>query len=214
MRNTTSAQFISLTGLLLATGVIFPFIFHQFGIAGRIFLPMHIPVFMAGLILGPWSGLLVGALSPGLSAMMTGMPPAALAIPMTPELAAYGLVSGLLFRGTRTSLYISLLGAMIVGRIIWVPMAILIAPLLLPLMTAIGISPIQFAAIMGVNTAMGGVTPPYASILYLGARIGNVKFSEVVGPAMMLIIFGYLPVVVLTSFWSDLSLFLPTVFGY
>ncbi|UXI03275.1 TRAP transporter large permease [Photobacterium sp. TY1-4] len=91
---------------------------------------------------------------------------------------------------------------------------ILIAPLLLPLMTAIGISPIQFAAIMGVNTAMGGVTPPYASILYLGARIGNVKFAEVVGPAMKLILFGYLPVVILTSFWSDLSLFLPTLFGY
>lgn len=91
---------------------------------------------------------------------------------------------------------------------------ILIAPLLLPLMTAIGISPIQFAAIMGVNTAMGGVTPPYASILYLGARIGNVKFSEVVGPAMSLILLGYLPVVILTSFWSELSLFLPTVFGY
>lgn len=91
---------------------------------------------------------------------------------------------------------------------------ILIAPLLLPLMTAIGISPIQFAAIMGVNTAMGGVTPPYASILYLGARIGNVKFSEVVGPAMLLILFGYLPVVILTSFWSELSLYLPTMFGY
>jgi tripartite ATP-independent transporter DctM subunit len=91
---------------------------------------------------------------------------------------------------------------------------ILIAPLLLPLMHAIGISPVQFAAIMGVNTAMGGVTPPYASILYLGARIGNVKFSEVVGPAMMLILLGYLPVVILTSFWPDLSLFLPHLFGY
>jgi hypothetical protein len=81
-------------------------------------------------MLGPWSGLLVGAVSPGLSAMMTGMPTAALAIPMTPELAAYGLVSGLLFRGTRTSLYIGLLGAMIAGRIIWILMAVLIAPLL------------------------------------------------------------------------------------
>ncbi|CAM3908830.1 Sialic acid TRAP transporter permease protein SiaT [Vibrio aerogenes CECT 7868] len=91
---------------------------------------------------------------------------------------------------------------------------ILIAPLLLPLMNAIGISPVQFAAIMGVNTAMGGVTPPYASILYLGARIGDVKFSEVIGPAMMLILLGYLPVVILTSFWPDLSLFLPNLFGY
>ena len=91
---------------------------------------------------------------------------------------------------------------------------ILIAPLLLPLMTALGVSPVQFAAIMGVNTAMGGVTPPYASILYLGARIGNVKVTEVIPPAMVLIVFAYVPVVFLTSFWSDLSLFLPSLFGY
>ncbi|MFN2353773.1 MAG: TRAP transporter large permease [Desulfopila sp.] len=91
---------------------------------------------------------------------------------------------------------------------------ILIAPLLLPLMEAIGVSPVQFAAIMGVNTAMGGVTPPYASILYLGMRIGKVEFSEVIKPAMILIIFGYVPVVFLTSLWPSLSLFFPGLFGY
>ena len=91
---------------------------------------------------------------------------------------------------------------------------ILIAPLLLPLMNAIGVSPVQFAAIMGVNTAMGGVTPPYASILYLGARIGKVKVTKVIPPAMFLIVTGYVPVVFLTSFWPDLSLYLPRLFGY
>nr|WP_207186963.1 TRAP transporter large permease [Rhodovulum imhoffii] len=91
---------------------------------------------------------------------------------------------------------------------------ILIAPLLLPLMQAIGVTPVQFAAIMGVNTAMGGVTPPYASILYLGARIGNVPVTRVIPPAMLLIVTGYVPVVFLTSLWPDLSLFLPRVFGY
>ena len=91
---------------------------------------------------------------------------------------------------------------------------ILIAPLLLPLMNAIGVSPIQFAAILGVNTAMGGVTPPYASILYLGARIGKVKVTKVIPPAMFLIVTGYVPVVFLTSFWPDLSLYLPRLFGY
>lgn len=91
---------------------------------------------------------------------------------------------------------------------------ILVAPLLLPLMDAIGVSPVQFAAIMGVNTAMGGVTPPYASILYLGARIGNVKVTKVIPPAMILIVTGYVPVVFLTSLWPDLSLFLPRLFGY
>ena len=91
---------------------------------------------------------------------------------------------------------------------------ILLAPLLLPLMGAIGVSPVQFAAIMGVNTAMGGVTPPYASILYLSMRIGKVEFSEVIKPAMILIIFGYVPVVFLTSLWPNLSLFFPGLFGY
>ncbi|NDV23837.1 TRAP transporter large permease [Desulfovibrio sp. JC022] len=91
---------------------------------------------------------------------------------------------------------------------------ILLAPLLLPLMQAIGISPVQFAAIMGVNTAMGGVTPPYASILYLSMRIGKAEFSEVIKPAMILIIFGYVPVVFLTSLWPNLSLFFPGLFGY
>ncbi|MAC45978.1 MAG: C4-dicarboxylate ABC transporter permease [Oceanospirillum sp.] len=91
---------------------------------------------------------------------------------------------------------------------------ILTAPLLLPLMSALGVSPIQFAAIMGVNTAMGGVTPPYASILYLGARIGKVKFTELIKPAMTLILFGYIPVVVLVSVWPDLSEFIPRIFGY
>ncbi|KJZ09990.1 MULTISPECIES: TRAP transporter large permease [unclassified Halomonas] len=91
---------------------------------------------------------------------------------------------------------------------------ILTAPLLLPLMEALGVSPVQFAAIMGVNTAMGGVTPPYASILYLGARIGKVRFTQVIRPAMTLILFGYIPVVVLVSAWPDLSEYLPGLFGY
>ncbi len=91
---------------------------------------------------------------------------------------------------------------------------ILVAPLLLPLMQALGVTPVQFAAIMGVNTAMGGVTPPYASILYFAARIGEVKVTKVMKPALILIVTGYVPVVFLTSFWPDLSLFFPRLFGY
>ncbi len=90
---------------------------------------------------------------------------------------------------------------------------ILVAPLLLPLVTELGISPIHFAAIMGVNLAMGGVTPPYASILYLGMRIGKAEFSEILRPTMIFLLLGYLPVVFVTSFWEPLSMFLPRLFG-
>lgn len=91
---------------------------------------------------------------------------------------------------------------------------LLCAPLLLPLVSELGISSVHFAAIMGVNLAMGGVTPPYASILYLGMRIGDCEFKDIFGPTMKLLIFGYIPVVFLTTFWPDLSLFLPRLFGY
>ncbi len=90
---------------------------------------------------------------------------------------------------------------------------ILVAPLLLPLVMAIGVHPVQFAAIIGVNLAMGGVTPPYASILYLGMRIGKVEFVEILKPAMTFILLGYVPVVFLVSFFPELSLYLPRVLG-
>lgn len=88
------------------------------------------------------------------------------------------------------------------------------APLLLPLMTEIGVSTTQFAAIMGVNLAMGGVTPPYASILYLGMRIGKCEFNDMFGPTMKLLIFGYIPVVFITAFFPAVSEWLPSLLGY
>ncbi|SCZ81553.1 TRAP transporter large permease [Acidaminobacter hydrogenoformans] len=91
---------------------------------------------------------------------------------------------------------------------------ILIAPLLLPLVTELGISPVHFASIMGVNLAMGGVTPPYASILYLGMRIGNCQFHEILRPTLVFLLFGYLPIVFLTTFWPPLSMYLPTLMGF
>lgn len=91
---------------------------------------------------------------------------------------------------------------------------VLAAPLLLPLVKELGVTPVQFAAIMGTNLAMGGVTPPYASILYLGMRVGKVEFTEILKPTLKFIIFGYVPVVFLTTYWSELSLFLPRLLGF
>jgi len=91
---------------------------------------------------------------------------------------------------------------------------ILIAPLLLPLMKAIGVDPVHFAAIIGVNTALGGITPPYASILYMGARVGGARVVEVVGPALKFLLYAFLPTVLLTTYWPELSLFFPRLFGY
>jgi|SRR5690625_2830653 len=91
---------------------------------------------------------------------------------------------------------------------------ILVAPLLMPLMDALQVSAVQFAAIIGVNTALGGVTPPYASILYLAARVGNVSFIHIIRPAMALLFLCYIPVALLTAFWPGLSTTIPRLLGY
>lgn len=102
-----------------------------------------------------------------------------------------------------------------VGMVMSDTMGMLIcAPLLLPLVTRIGVDPIHFASIMGVNLAMGGITPPYASILYFGMKVGKAEFSEVMGPIVSIIVFAYLPVVFLTTMVPSLSLALPRLLGY
>lgn len=108
---------VVLSGLFIAFGIILPMVFHTVSLAGPIFLPMHIPVLITGFLLGPVCGGIVGILTPILSGVMTGMPPIIPVMPiMTFELFAYGLITGFLFNKTK-KIYISLIGAMIGGRL-------------------------------------------------------------------------------------------------
>lgn len=112
-----------ITAVCIALCVVLPQAFHAVPNAGAIYLPMHIPVLLCGLLCGWPLGLVCGLVGPLLSSVLTGMPPAAYLPSMMVELAVYGLASGLLMRFVRTGklyadLYISLVGAMLVGRII------------------------------------------------------------------------------------------------
>jgi tripartite ATP-independent transporter DctM subunit len=91
---------------------------------------------------------------------------------------------------------------------------ILAASLLFPVMSKLGIHPLHFAAILGVNLGLGNVTPPTAPILFLSGRIGNCRIEKYMTPALILMIGGLLPVVIATTYWPDLSLFLPRLFGF
>ena len=131
------------TALLLALGVVLPVIFHSRPFGGRIFLPMHIPVFLAGLILGRVSGLIVGVGSPIMSGFITGRPPVFYMVPMVFELGTYGLVTGFLrpqfarmmTTPKRTGMgyaptLLALIAAMVIGRAVWLLAVVWLAPLL------------------------------------------------------------------------------------
>ena len=112
-----ASKMIVRTALFLALAVLFPVVFHQFGMGGRIFLPMHIPVLLAGFLGGPISGIVVGLLAPALSFALTGMPPTYAVPLMSLELCLYGLTAGLFYYRLRMNIFIALLISLVLGRV-------------------------------------------------------------------------------------------------
>lgn len=90
---------------------------------------------------------------------------------------------------------------------------ILVTPILLPIVKELGVSPIHFAAILGVNIGMGNVTPPTAPLLYLGGRISGAEVKDMLIPTTQLICFAWLPTLLATTFVPQLSLLLPGLMG-
>lgn len=122
----TKNEKTAVTGMLIALGILLPFATsHGFGIPGTVLLPMHIPVFLCGLLCGPVYGAFSGLLLPVLNSFLTGMPAMYPMMPiMAGELFTYGLVSGLLYKKTKLGkrkfgVYAALVGAMISGRIVY-----------------------------------------------------------------------------------------------
>lgn len=131
----TSLQIRKLTyaALFLALALVLPFLTGQIPQIGSALSPMHIPVLLCGFLVGwPW-GLAIGFISPLLRSVIFGMPvmvPGAVA--MAFELAVYGLVSGILYRllpKKKWSIYVTLIVAMLAGRVIWGIARLIIASL-------------------------------------------------------------------------------------
>lgn len=155
--------------LLVAVGVILPMAFHMIGAGGAIFLPMHIPVFLTGIILGPWFGMLVGAVTPFLSSFLTGMPPM---LPMLPimfvELALYGLIIGYLCHTKKFNIYFGLILSMVIGRIgaglvVWVMVSFFN-------MTRLPANPVLFSS-GAIITGLPGIIIQLILIPLISARI-------------------------------------------
>lgn len=114
---------LTLSAMFLALAFVMPFLTGQIPQIGSMLCPMHIPVLLCGFFCGvPW-GLAVGFIAPLLRSFTLGMPPMfPTAFCMAFELATYGFFAGLLYNKLprkKVNVYISLLGAMIIGRLVW-----------------------------------------------------------------------------------------------
>ena len=115
------------TAMLCGLAVIISSVMHNFaGDAAKLLSPMHLPVFLAGILCGNWLGLICGALAPVLGFLTSGRPSFPnVMIPMMFELATYGFVTGLMrgifVKNPKTDKFASVLAlsvAMVAGRIV------------------------------------------------------------------------------------------------
>lgn len=91
---------------------------------------------------------------------------------------------------------------------------LLCSTLLVPVVTAVGVSPVQFAGILGANMGMALVTPPCAGLLYIGGKIAKTSVGEMLPYTLRLIAFVWLPTILAATFFEPLTMFLPKFFGY
>lgn len=118
---------------LLILGIILPRLINFMGsqMLGNLISPMHIPVFLTALILGPFYGTLVGFTTPLFSTLIFAMPPLTppITILMAFELAAFGFFGGYFYSSKNRNIYLSLFSAMILGRFVYGLALIIVGPL-------------------------------------------------------------------------------------
>jgi len=125
---------VVLGGLLLALALVFPMFFHVLGL-GRVFLPLPLPVAVAGFLLSLPVAVTVGLLAPLISALLTGMPP--FYPPMAPMMMAEGLVltviPALFYHKLRWNLWLVLIPTLLADRLlVWFAATLLVPWLKLP----------------------------------------------------------------------------------
>ena len=114
---------MTLAAFFLALAFVMPYLTGQIPEVGAMLCPMHLPILLAGFLCGPLWGAAVGLVAPLLRSVTLGMPPLfPTATAMAFELLTYGLIAGLMHRllpKRRGYIYLSLVIAMIVGRLVW-----------------------------------------------------------------------------------------------
>lgn len=114
---------LTFSALCLALCYLLPFLTAQNQELGTLLCPMYVPVLLCGFLCGwPW-GLAVGLIAPVTRSLIFGMPPLyPIAAGMSFEMAAYGAVTGILYRkfpAKRGFVYLTLFIALLAGRTVW-----------------------------------------------------------------------------------------------
>lgn len=122
MKQMSSVKKSIITAVCIALCVVLAQVLNAIPGGGEVYCPTHIPVLLCGLVCSWQYGLLCGIAGPLLSCLVTGSPAIVLLPALVTECAVYGVITGVMMKFVRTNktysdLYISLITAMVTGRI-------------------------------------------------------------------------------------------------
>jgi tripartite ATP-independent transporter DctM subunit len=89
---------------------------------------------------------------------------------------------------------------------------IILTPLLTPVMMTLGVDPIHFGIILGLNLIIGGVTPPFGTLMFVTCSITKIGVRDFIAESWQLILTLFLSQFLIT-YIPQLSLWLPMLFG-
>ena len=90
------------------------------------------------------------------------------------------------------------------------PLIMITTPILLPVVTAIGMDPIQFGIMMILNLAIGLCTPPVGAVLFVGCSIGKISIEKMT-KSLLPFYFAMVIALLLVTFMPQISLFVPNL---
>ena len=152
VKNYVDVRKLIYSALFIIGALVLPQLFHMAGWEGPTFLPMNIPVILAGFLLGKKYGLITGISAPVISTMVSGMPVAFPVLPiMILQFGTYGFVAGYLSKDTKLPAVATVLVTMILG---WIAYAVGFYGLMLTIAPQIASSLSPIAAII---TGMPGI---------------------------------------------------------
>jgi len=93
------------------------------------------------------------------------------------------------------------------------PAILIFTPIFLPVVTALGITPLHFGIIMVLNLCIGLTTPPVGSVLFVGCGIGKTTIGNITKSLLPFYIVMVI-VLMLVTYIPQITLFLPKYFGF
>ncbi len=93
------------------------------------------------------------------------------------------------------------------------PAVLIFTPIFLPIVTNLGLDPVHFGIIMVLNLSVGLGTPPVGSLLFIGCNVSQVKIETVIKPLLPMFVI-MIVCLLLVTYISEISMWLPTVLGF